>query len=198
MAHTFGTGRKVELQDAGQLLGKGALELASRLRSWEPLEASLGLAALNSMIEPAGEPGNVLGKILDLARDKTVTIIGRFPFNVEVAEVAARSFLLEMDPRGEELPASAAEEVIPQSDLNVITATALMNKTLPRLLELGRDATHIVLGPRTPMNDVLFHHGAGYLAGIRVVDSNALAGSIMQGVKSFRRLAGIEPLVRTT
>ena len=105
-------------------------------------------------------------------------------------------YLLEMQPGANELPPSAAEEVIPRSDVIVITATALINKTLPRLLELGRHATTIVLGPSTPMNDVLFDHCATVLAGTRVKDVDALIRSVMQGAKSFNRLAGIEPLVR--
>ncbi|GAF92279.1 unnamed protein product, partial [marine sediment metagenome] len=53
MSHTYKTNRKVELTQSGNLIGKSALELANRLKSWEPLEASLGLAALNSLIEPS-------------------------------------------------------------------------------------------------------------------------------------------------
>lgn len=196
IAHTYKTNRKVEIADAGELVGSSALDLAARLRSWEPLEASVGLAALNSLIDPAGTPGNVFEQVLRMAPGKTVTIIGRFPFNDQIVATASRTYLLEMEPKRGELPPAAAEETIPQSDVVVISATALINKTLPRLLELGRRATTVVLGPSTPMNDILFDHGATIIAGTRVVDADALMGSLMQGVKSFRRLAGIEPLVR--
>jgi uncharacterized protein (DUF4213/DUF364 family) len=196
MAHTYKTLHKVELESAGSLVGKSALELASRLRSWEPLEASLGLAALNSLIEPSGSAMNVFEHILSLAKGKTVTVIGRFPSNPQLAEVAARAFLLEIDPEPGELPSYACEEVIPASDLVVITATALINKTLPRLLELSKHATCVVLGPSTPLNNVLFRHGADVVAGVRVADPDALIASLMQGVKKFRKLAGLEPVTR--
>jgi len=196
MAHTYKTPHKVELESAGSLVGKSALELASRLRSWEPLEASLGLAALNSLIEPTGSAINVFEHILSIAKGKTVTVIGRFPSNPQLAEVAARAFLLEIDPEPGELPCYACEEVIPASDLVVITATALINKTLPRLLELSKRATSVVLGPSTPMNDVLFRHGADIVAGVRATDPDALIASVMQGVKKFRKLAGVEPVTR--
>lgn len=196
MAHTFKTGNKVELKSSGELVGHSAHELALRLRSWEPLEASLGLAALNSLIEPVGSPGNVFEYILGLAAGRTVTVIGRFPSNDRIARVAGQVYFLEMEPQDGELPASACEEVIPESDIVVITATALINKTLPRLLELSRQATAVVLGPSTPMNEVLFHHGADILAGVRVTDPDALISSVMQGVKRFRKLAGIEPITR--
>ncbi len=196
IAHTYKTNRKVEIAGAGELVGSGALDLAARLRSWEPLEASVGLAALNSLIEPAGSPGNVFEQVLRMAPGKTVTIIGRFPFNEQIVATARRTCLLEMEPERGELPPAAAEQVLPESEIVVISATALINKTLPRLLELGRNATTVVLGPSTPMNDILFDHGATIIAGTRVADADALMGSLMQGVKSFRRLAGIEPLVR--
>lgn len=196
VAHTYKTSRKVEVAESGDLVGRSALDLASRLRSWEPLEASLGLAALNSLIEPSGDPGNVFEEILQAVPGRTVTVIGRFPSNERVAAVAGKAYFLEMQPEGNELPPTAAEEVVPQSDISVITATALINKTLARLLELGRGGTTLVLGPSTPMNDVLFDHGAAVLAGTRVRDADALIHSVMQGAKSFNRLAGIEPLVR--
>jgi uncharacterized protein (DUF4213/DUF364 family) len=197
MAHTYKTARKVEIFDSGRLAGQSALGLASRLASWEPLEASLGLAALNSLVEPRGTPGNVLEEVARLAVGKVVTVIGRFPMNDEIAKAARQAFFLEMDPRGKELPAAAAEEVIPRSDVAVITATALINGTLQRLLELGRNATTIVLGPSTPMNDVLLDYGATILAGVRVESAQALLRSVMEGVKSFQRLEGIVPIMRS-
>ena len=196
MAHTYKTSNKRELDSSGSLVGKSALELALRLRSWEPLEASLGVAALNSLIEPVGNRANVFEHILGLAAGKTVTVIGRFPSNDRIAQVAGRAYFLEMEPQDRELPPYACEEVIPESDIVVITATALINKTLPRLLELSRRGTAVVLGPSTPMNDVLFRHGADILAGVRVTDADALISSIMQGVKQFKKLAGIEPITR--
>ncbi|UCC72913.1 MAG: DUF364 domain-containing protein [Gemmatimonadota bacterium] len=197
VAHTCKTNTKVEIEHSGSLAGRGALELAERLRSWKPLEASLGVAALNSLIEPAGDPGNVFDVVLQSVQGKTVTIIGRFPDNERIGRAAARAFFLEMEPQASELPPYACEEVIPESDLVVITASALINKTLPRLLELSSRAWAVVLGPSTPMNDVLIRHGADILAGIRVTDPDALVESVMQGVKGFKRLAGIEPLTRT-
>lgn len=198
MAHTYKTGNKVELESSGNLAGSSALELAARLRSWEPLEASLGLAAVNSLIRPDGSPGNVFQRICELAAGKTVTVIGRFPANERIARVAETVHLLEIEPRHGELPSYACEEVIPESQVVVITATALINRTLPRLLELSKHATAIVLGPSTPMNDVLFRHGADIIAGVRVTDTDALIDSVMQGVKAFRRLAGIEPVTRAS
>jgi len=197
MAHTYKTHDKAELEGSGDLACRSALELAGRLKSEEPLEASLGLAALNSLIEPSGSQANALEIILEEAPGKTVTIIGRFPFNSQVVAAAEKTFILELDPQEGELPASDAPKVIPRSDIAVITATALINHTISDLLDLAENAFTIVLGPSTPMNDVLFDYGVDVVAGIKVVDKPALVNSVVQGVKSFKKLTGIEALVRT-
>jgi uncharacterized protein (DUF4213/DUF364 family) len=194
MAHVFRPPGKYEIEGSGRLIGMSALALARRALSWNPLEAGLGLAALNSLITAAGQPGNVFDRLPEMAKGHRVTVIGRFPFNDAVRQAAAESWFLEMEPRRDELPPPAAEVVIPRSDILVVTATALINHTLPRLLQLAAGARAIVLGPSTPMSATLSRHGADVLAGIRVADREALFQSVAQGVKSFRKLDGIEPL----
>ncbi len=196
MAHTFRGREGAELEDAGNILGKNVLEIADRLRSWEPLDAGLGLAALCSLIEPKGENVNVYDYILSVAPGKTVTCIGRFPFYGKLASTALKAHLLEMNPREGELPPFAAEEVIPESDLVVITGTTLINKSLERLLELSRGKICVVLGPSTPMSDVLFDFGATVIGGVEVVESERLFVSLMQGVKFYHKLEGIKPVAR--
>lgn len=196
IAHVFRGREGFELSEAGAIQGKDILEIAAGLKSWEPLEASLGLAALSSLVEPAGENVNVFDYIMSCAPGKTVTCIGRFPFYERLARSAARSFLLEMNPQPGELPPYAAEEVIPESDLVIITGTSLINKTLQRLLELSRNSIAIVLGPSTPMSDVLFDFGASVIAGVRVVDQEKLFRSVAQGVKFYNKIEGIEPVTR--
>ena len=194
MAHTFKSGRKYNLEGAGQLCEVTSRELAGRLISWEPLEASLGVAALNTHFEPAGKGGNVSDLIRREAEGKTLSVVGRFPFNDEIAATAEKAYFLEMDPVGDEYPASACEDILPRCDVNVITATTLINHTLERLLELGSGGLNIVLGPSTPFSPVLFDFGADVLAGVRVVDRELLVRSVTQGAKRFNDLHGMEPV----
>jgi uncharacterized protein (DUF4213/DUF364 family) len=194
ISHIFRGNQGFELKEAGAIIGKDVLEVASLLRSWEPLEASLGLAALNSLMEPKGEKVNVHDYILSKSPGKTVTCIGRFPFFPEISRIAAQAHLLEMDPREGELPPHAAEEVVPESDLVIITGTTLINKTMQRLLELSRNGIAVVLGPSTPMSEVLFDFGASVVAGVRITDPETLRVSLSQGVKFYRKIAGIEPV----
>lgn len=198
MAHTYKTRQKVEITDSGNLVGRSALELAQRLRSWQPLEASLGLASLNSLIEPRGEAVSVNDIILKIVPGKRIAVVGRFPFNDQLERLAGRAYFFEMEPGSGELPSFAAEDILPQVEVAVITATALINKSLPRLMELSRQAFTIILGPSTPMNAILIEYGADVIAGIRVVEPDQLIDSLMQGVKKFRKIKGIEPISYTT
>lgn len=194
VSHIFRGDPGFELEDAGALLGKNVLEVALLLKSWKPLEASLGLAAFNSLMNPKGENVNVHDYILSKAPGKTVTCVGRFPFYPEIVKTSARSYLLELEPREDELPSFAAEEVVPESDLVIITGTSLINKTMQRLLELSRNGIAVVLGPSTPMSEVLFDFGASVIAGIRVTDRQRLFLSLAQGVKFYKKIEGIEPV----
>ena len=48
-------------------------------------------------------------------------------------------------------------------DFTIITGSAFINKTLPRLLQLSRHA--VILGPSTPMSRSILDYGAKELSG---------------------------------
>ncbi len=191
---TYQTKDKADIENAGALTTFTAAELAKRLLSWKPLEASVGVAALSSLIEPFGMKGNAKEFIMDKVPGKIVSMVGRFPFYQEIAALARKSYLLEIDPVGDELPSFACEEVIPKSDLTLITGTALINHSLQRLLELGQNGYTVVLGPSTPLSPVLFDFGADMVAGSKATSYEAAAKSIMQGVRKTTKLLGVEQL----
>ena len=51
-----------------------------------------------------------------------------------------------------------------------MTGTTIINKTLPRLLELSSNAVKVLVGPSTPLTDVLHDFGIDVLAGMVVED----------------------------
>jgi uncharacterized protein (DUF4213/DUF364 family) len=194
LSNTYQASERINIAHAGDLTSHTAVDLARRILSWKPLEASIGVAAINSMIEQRGKKGNVKKFITEKARGKVVSVIGRFSFFEEIATIARKSYLLEINPVGSELPSFACEDVLPKSDLILISGTALINHSLQRLLELGYNGIKIVLGPTTPLSPVLFEFGADVLAGMRVTNRDAVSKGIMQGVRKAKMLRGIEPI----
>ena len=164
-------------------------ELAEYLRSWNLLEASVGLAAVNSVIEPKGDAEvNGLDLALEHGRGKKVVMVGRFPGFTRFREVAREVVVLELnpfliDPVNGVLPSTAAEEVIEDSQVVIITASTIINKSIDRLLELAKRANAyvILLGPSTPMLDLMFDFGVDLLAGVRVNNPYSFMRKISQG-----------------
>ena len=89
--------------------------------------------------------------------------------------------MLERIPGTDDLPDPACEYVLPEQDYVFITATAIINKTLPRLLELSRGATVFLVGPSTPFTPVLFQHGIHTLAGTVVLEPDSVWRAAQEG-----------------
>jgi len=97
-------------------------------------------------------------------------------------------WVLEKRPQGDDLPADAAHEVIPQADVVAISGTTLMNRTFDPLIALCRpDALVVVLGPSTPLSPVLFDHGVHILSGAVVEDMDPVLRAVSQGA-NFRQV----------
>jgi uncharacterized protein (DUF4213/DUF364 family) len=106
-----------------------------------------------------------------------VAVVGHFPYLGRL-KASASLVVLERDPRPGDLPDAAAEYVLPFQDFVFVTGTAIINKTLPRILELSQKATVALVGPSTPLTPVLFEHGISALAGLVAENTPELAAAI--------------------
>lgn len=172
-----------------------AVQVAGLVQSLNPVEAAVGLATLNALLEPP-DPA-LIQEIVPAewlalhGRQRQVALVGRFPFIEELRPAAARLWVLELHPQPGEYGADQAYEILPQADIVVITASTLINQTLEGLLKLVRaEATVMLLGPSTPLTPLLFEAGIDLLSGVQVVDLEAALGSVMQGV-IFRQMQGM-------
>jgi uncharacterized protein (DUF4213/DUF364 family) len=186
-----------EIHEAGHLHEKSVYELAEYLRSHSPLEASVGMAALNSCL-PVDEQGamelNARDFLIERGRDKNVALVGHFRFTEELRRAVRQLWVLELDPEPGDLPAEEAPQYLPQADLIGLTATTLLNNTFEGLSCLfPPQALVVMLGPSTPMNKVLFDYDVDVLSGIRVVEPGAILRLIGQG-SPLRRPKGLRRL----
>jgi uncharacterized protein len=179
------------IPDPGHLASLPALELAKWIYSDIPLRRSVGCAAINALIpwEPSRwVDQNAEGAILEYGRGKKAVLIGHFPFADHLRTELEDFIVLDLNPSGKDLPASAAPNVLPDADLVAITGMTFINHTLPDLLDLCKpDAYIVVLGPSTPLSPVMGEYGINLLAGSIVEDIPAVLAALGQGA-NFRQV----------
>jgi uncharacterized protein (DUF4213/DUF364 family) len=185
------------VEDAGRLTGRSALELARLAYSASTLEAAIGVAAINSLLEideARCVELNAGDLLTERGRGRKVALIGHFPFVPALREAAARLWVLELHPQPGDRLAEEAAAIVPEAELVAITGSALINHTLEPLLSLCRaDSFVVVLGPTTPLSPILFDHGADVISGTRVVDPELALRCVSEGA-TFRQIRGIRLL----
>ncbi len=183
-----------QVRDVGHLHEKSAQELASWVLSDNLLEASIGIAALNSLLvfnEGKATQENAADIITRESQGKNLAIIGHFPFIDRLKTTTRNCWVIEKKPIGYDFPEDAAKKYIPQSDVIAITGTAFINHTIKGLLSLcALGSIVMVLGPSTPLSPVLFKYGITYLSGARIIDKDAAINTIQQGA-SFPQVKGV-------
>lgn len=179
IAMTYEGGPRPSAQ-ARDVVGRELREVAALATSWSLDLASLGVAAINVWYNTperlaqhgAAERGPSANTFLGRADDhwvgRKVVVVGRFG-GIDRFR-SADLVVLERRPQGEDLPDPAAEYVIPEADTVLITGSALVNKTLPRLLELARGAEVHLVGPTTPLAPEVFAGRVSTLAGAVITD----------------------------
>ncbi len=184
------------VRDVGRLTQKMALELAEYAKSDHLLEASIGMATINSLIdieESSCVEKNAFEIILEKGEGKKVAIVGHFPWIMKLRERIKDLWVLEQRVRAGDLPASEADRILPQCEVVGITGTAFINHTLEDLLALCRKAFVVLIGPTSPLSPVLFDHGINAICGSKVIDTDRVIRSISEGA-TFKEIKGIKLL----
>jgi hypothetical protein len=183
------------MREPGFLLNKSAEELAKMAYSPLILEAAVGMAAINSLIdldEPRCVAVNAAEILAEKGRGKKVTIIGHFPFVPNLKARVGHLWVIEKNCREGDLVEEETDSIVPQADVVGITGTSFTNHTLAHLLSLCRpEAFVLVLGDTTPMSPVLFEYGIDALCGVKVVDPAITLHCVSQGA-NFRQIKGVK------
>ncbi|MDR1050412.1 MAG: DUF364 domain-containing protein [Deltaproteobacteria bacterium] len=167
-----------------EIVGKRLAELAPLFLSWDSPAASVGLAAINASLsldclkgkfEDDVVDGNAFDIFAPRVKGKRIGVIGHFPHLRRLAGSAREMVIFERIPQPGDLPDTAAEYLLPEMDAVFMTGSTLVNKTVPRLLELSRNAEVYLVGPSVPLCPDLFKYGITALCGTVVLDYARLA-----------------------
>lgn len=173
------------------LAGLSLAEAAKAVKSWNLEEASLGLAAANAFYNTTERIAALgAGVSMDVfytdgidLRGKTVALIGHMHGPKDLREQAKKVYVLERAPQEGDYPDSACDWLLPRCDLVIITGSALINKTLPHLLELSENALTILTGPSVPLCPALLDCGIDRIAGMAVVDRATMRRRVEEGLR---------------
>lgn len=185
------------VKQAGHLLEKEPTELVRMAYSKDILEAAIGMAAINSLLEVKDEECvelNAAKVIAEKGKDKRVAIVGHFPFIPQLREVVKELWIIEKNPREGDFFEAEAKNLVPQADVVGITGSAFTNHTIERLLALCSLKTYlVVLGDTTPLSSVLFDYGINAICGTKVIDTELALRCVSEGA-TYRQIKGIQQL----
>jgi uncharacterized protein (DUF4213/DUF364 family) len=188
------------VKEPGFLLIKRSEELAQMCYSESILEAAIGMATINSLLEIDEERCQDLNArelIMEKGEGQRVVIVGHFPFIPELCRVAGELRVIEKNPREGDSTEAEADNFIPEADVVGITGTAFTNHSLEQLLEQCRpEAYVVVLGDTAPLSPVLFDYGVDAISGTKVIDPDLVLRCVSQGA-TYRQIKGIRQLTMT-
>lgn len=170
----------------GEYSGMPLKALAQASKSWNLREAGFGLAAVNAYyntperlrILDAYEPfENYCTAGLDL-RGQRICVVGHLNMPESIRQQASEVWILERSPRPGDYPDAACDVILPQCDTVIITASTLVNKTLPHLLSLCKNAYTILAGPSCPMCPALLDMGIQRLSGLVITNQDGMREKI--------------------
>ena len=111
-------------------------------------------------------------------RGERTVVIGRFPGVVNRHPGIA---VVEREPRPGEYPESALPNLLEKAEFVAITASTIVNGSLPGILALCQDAFVLMIGPSTPLSPTLFDRGIDALSGFVARDIDKLAKAVSEG-----------------
>ncbi len=175
----------------GDTVGLTLREAAAAVGSWNFREASFALAAANCALNTP-ERIKLLGAECDHDthytngldfKGKTVGFVGHLKGSDTLHRDAKEVIILEREPKPGDYPDSAAELLLPKCDIVLITGSAIINKTLPRVIELCENAYTVLTGPSVPLWPGLLDMGLDMIAGMAVTDEAAALSCAAQSAR---------------
>jgi hypothetical protein len=176
------------LSGQGDLAGRGADQLIEHLGSEELVSSALGMAAANAVITDSFADPHALGgdtlDHLDIRRGDRICMVGCFlPVLEKLGNLSVKVTTVDRAAKPGAEPAERSEQLLPESQVAIITGTSIINNTIDGLLGLAADCREVaILGPSTPLLAAAFRGLPVHcLSGIHVDDAEAVFRIIGEG-----------------
>ncbi len=179
------------------LVGSSLRDVAALIRSWNFVEASIGLAAINAYYNAlaiARENGVAISdsqhaedRIYDPflmgqneVKGKKVTILGHFPHILKLIGPVCDLRIIGVEtPIDDDYPLSAAPYLIQESDYVFLGSSSIIDKSLPLFLKMAEKAIKVtIVGPSTTLAPALFEFGVKDLSGFVVKNESKALGIV--------------------
>lgn len=192
-----------EKPDIEKYEGMTLKALAELSKSWNFVEAGVGVAAINAWYNakqnlPVRETANedAFAEYEEVTAGKKVALIGSFS-QMDGILKKADTYIIERYTKPGEYPEVAAEYLLPEMDYIFITGSTLVNKTMPRLLDLARDdAEVILLGPSSTLSEIMFEYGVDEISGVVITNSLKAMTSIISDDHKGIYKAGVRTRIK--
>ncbi len=170
------------------LSGRRAADIITHLGAGDLLASSLALATINALLASVNPPPEFIqGDILDILhieRDDQVCMVGCFlPLMAQFDRIGVKVVSVDQKHKPGAQPAEAVNSLLPESQIAIITATAIINSTIDHLLELAASCREVaILGSSTPMlKEAFTGTPVTSLSGIRVTRPDKVLQTIAEG-----------------
>ncbi len=190
---------------SGILKGKTADKILELALSENPLETAIGISTANALshmlldLEPEKFPTSEVD-ILDLIEpEDSVAMVGYFsPLVPKILKITSKFTVLEKreieNPKVRTLPSEKAREILPESDVIILSASTLANQTFDELLSLRGEAREVILlGPSAPLYPKpFFERGVTAVMGTRILDPWTMLTVVSEagGTKKLHQYCG--------
>jgi uncharacterized protein (DUF4213/DUF364 family) len=190
---------------AGSLKDNTADKVLELALSENPLEAAVGIATANALshmlhdLELKDFPVSDTD-ILDLIKpEDRVAMVGYFgPLVPKILKITDKLTVLEKReieaPKTRTLPSEKAREILPASNVIILSASTLANRTFDELLSLRGTAREIVLlGPSAPLYPApFFERGITAIMGTRILNPLTMLTVVSEagGTKKLHQYCG--------
>lgn len=187
------------------LKGKTADKVLELALSENPLEVAVGIATANALshllsdLKPENFPVSNID-ILDLIKPKDrVAMVGYFgPLVPKILKITGKLTVLEKreieSPETMVLPSEKAGEILPASDVIILSASTLANQTFDELISFRGTAREVILlGPTTPLYPTpFFSRGITAIMGTRILDPLTMLTVVSEagGTKKLHQFCG--------